>query len=103
VSRASFSRNGPRSGLSSADPEFGFISGSGGGFLGENLDLEGDGEGTRFGSGEGGLALPGSDLWDWLCVGVSGTEILGDAISGGVLMETKPGIVTVDVRCSERK
>jgi hypothetical protein len=89
--------------LSSADSEFGFISGSGGGFLGENLDLEGDGEGTRFGSGEGGLALPGSDLWDWDWVGVSGTEIRSNAVSGGVLTETKPGIVTADCRCSESK
>ena len=95
MSRASLRRNGPRSGLSRAASESGL---SGGGFLGENLDRDGDGEGGRLGSGEAGLEFEteftGSDLrwvgvWAWAWVGVSGTEIR----SGGVLTETRPGIL----------
>ena len=57
VSRASFKRNGPRSGLSnegSERREFGFGE-SGGGFLveraGEGLDWEGEGDGGFLGVG----------------------------------------------------
>lgn len=100
ASRASFRRKGPRSGLSRAESEFGLRSGiglSGGGLLGDNLDREGEGEGSLFGCGEGGLELAaGSDLWDWIWV--SGTEICSGAAPGGVLTETRPGIVTVNRR-----
>ena len=91
MSRASLRRNGPRSGLSSAESECGL---SGGGFLGENLEREGEGEGGRLGRGEAGLELEitDSDLWGWVWVGVSGTEIRSGGASGGVLTETKPGI-----------
>lgn len=98
MSRASLRRNGPRSGLSRAASEFGL---SGGGFLGENLDRDGDGEGGRLGSGEAGLEFEteytSSDLcwvgvWAWAWVGVPGTEIRSGGVSGGVLTETRPGI-----------
>ena len=99
MSRAGLRRNGPRSGLSRAASECGL---SGGGFLGENLDRDGDGEGGRLGSGEAGLEFEteftGSDLrwvgvWAWAWVGVSGTEIRSGGVSGGVLTETRPGIL----------
>lgn len=60
---------------------------------GEGLDREAEGEGGFLGSGDGVLEIPGSDLWDWVWVWVSETEIRSGGASGGVLMETKPGIV----------
>lgn len=97
VSLANLRRNGPRSGLSSeASDKIGFGL-SGWGFLerrsGDGLDREGEGEGGFLGSGDGVLEIPGSDLWDWVWVWVSGTEIRSGGASGGVLTETKPGIV----------
>lgn len=71
VSRASLSRNGPRSGLSREASERTGLGGVSGVFFLE--EREGDGEGGFLGSGEGVLLLTlfVSDL----CVGVLGTDI----------------------------
>lgn len=55
------------------------------------MDRDGEGEGGfLFGSGEGVLGgLAGSGRW----VCVSGTEIRSGGASGGVLTDTRPGIV----------
>ena len=58
---------------------------------GEGLDreaeAEGEGDGSLLDSGDGVLVIPDSDLWD------SDTEIRSGGASGGVLTDTKPGIL----------
>lgn len=91
MSRASLRRKGPRSGLSSDESgRAGLgteLGDSGGGFRGENLEREGEGEGGFLGRGEAGLGGVGSDLGVW-----SGREMRGGGASGGVLTETRPGM-----------
>lgn len=93
MSRASLRRKGPRSGLSREASERAGLGESGSFFLrsGEGLAREGEGDGGFFGRGEGVLRLAESDLCGvWL----SGTEIRRGGASGGVLTDTKPGMVT---------
>lgn len=91
MSRASFRRKGPRSGLSRDGSGLGE---SGGGFLGENLEREGDGDGGFLGSGvaglEDGVAVSGRGVSIWE---LSGREIRGGSVSGGVLTDTRPGML----------
>lgn len=93
MSRASLRRKGPRSGLSRAVSSM--LMGSGSGFFfpelrsGEGLtrEVEGEGEGVRLGTGEltrDWELVPGR-IW----VSEAGTERVG----GGVLADTRPGIV----------
>lgn len=67
---------------------------SGGGFRGENLEREGEGDGGFLGSGEaglaGGVADSGRGGWVWES---SGSEIRGGGASGGVLTDTRPGML----------
>lgn len=101
MSRANFSRNGPRSGLSSEASDkiwFGlsvwaFLDRRSGEGLDREAEAEGDGEGSLLGSGDGVLGIPDSDLWAWVGVWASETEIRSGGASGGVLTETKPGIL----------
>lgn len=94
MSRASFNRKGPRSGLSRADSSMSGFSGdfffpevrSGDGLAREE---EGEGEGGRLGAGE---AVLGSELVRIWVVVSSGTEIRRGGVSGGVLTETRPGM-----------
>lgn len=101
MSLANFSKNGPRSGLSSEVSDRIWFGLSGSGFFdlrsGEGLDRgpepEADGDGILFGSGDGVLGIPGSDLCAWVGVGASETEIRSGGASGGVLIDTNPGIL----------
>ena len=83
MSRANFSKKGPRSGLSSEKSSG--LGDSGGGFLAERAGevLEREGE------GDGGFLL---GVLGGLCDGGSGTEIRSGGASGGDLTETRPGI-----------
>lgn len=95
MSRASLRRKGPRSGLSREASERAGLGESGSFFLrsGEGLAREGEGDGGFFGRGEGVLWLVESDLCG---VWASGTEIRRGGASGGVLTETKPGMVVTE-------
>uniref|UniRef100_A0A2P2P8T7 Kinesin light chain n=1 Tax=Rhizophora mucronata TaxID=61149 RepID=A0A2P2P8T7_RHIMU len=99
VSRASLRRNGPRSGLSRevSERSWGFGE-SGGGFLaervGDGLDREGEGDGS-FLLGVLGTAGSGRLLdWTWVWGWIPGTEMWRGGASGGVLTETRSGMVT---------
>lgn len=89
MSRASLRRKGPRSGLSregsgSASGDFlarGALSGEG-----LARDVEGEGEGGRRVAGE-------LRIWG---VASPGTEICSGGAFGGVLTETRPGMVVAD-------
>lgn len=92
MSRASLRRKGPRSGLSREASERAGLGESRSFFLrsGEGLAREAEGDGGFLGRGEGVLRLAESDLCGvWL----SGTEIRRGGASGGVLTDTKPGMV----------
>jgi hypothetical protein len=103
VSRASLSRNGPRSGLSRDGSSLLGFGESGGGFLvdrtGEGLDRDGvvnDGEGGRLLGVDGccGGAAATEEEDDAAGAGL-GTEIRSGGASTGVLTETRPGILCV--------
>lgn len=101
MSRASFNKKGPRSGLSSEASSMTGFSGdfffpevrSGEG-LAREVEVEGEGDGGRRG-GAGEVVLD----WDRSGVGricelvSSGTVIRRGGASGGVLTDTKPGIL----------
>ena len=101
MSRASFNRNGPRSGLSRNDSSISTFSG--GDFFfpeprsGDGFAREVDGDGGRRGAGEFVFGLNCSDLLEpdpfrpWFS---SEIDILNAGVSGGVLTETNPGIAT---------
>jgi hypothetical protein len=97
VSRASFKRNGPRSGLSKEGSERRVfeLGESGGGFLaeraGEGLDRDGEGDGGFLGVGVLGCC---SDRVED-SGRISGREMLSGGASGGVLTETRPGMAVV--------
>lgn len=105
VSRASFKRNGPRSGLSSEDSSRRRGDFSGDFFLpelrsGEGLarEVDGEGEGGRRVRGDDAvLGFDGSDLSVVDRIGAGdgsdGTVIRSEGASGGVLTETRPGMV----------
>ena len=81
--------------MSREDSERARFGESGGGFFLRSGDGfardDGDGDGGFFGSGDGVLTVVESVDLCGVCA--SGSEILSGAESGGVLTETKPGMV----------